>query len=152
MKSKSKILLRTACVLIFVHLAGHFIGHTGWQRPTDPKMQEVVNAMVENKANYMGAVRSLADFYHGYSVLLFIVYGLSIWALWILSSRDKKDSQLIIPFGVAYLAIGAVEFWLFFPFATIISTLAGVAIVLSLFFNDNKPYKKDIKNENRKDY
>jgi hypothetical protein len=101
MKSKSKILLRTACVLIFVHLAGHFIGHTGWKRPTDPKMQEVVNAIL---------------------------------------------------FGVTYLAFGAVEFWLFFPFAAIISTLAGVTIVLSLFFNDNKQYKKDIKNENRKDY
>jgi hypothetical protein len=140
--NKAKILLRIACVLIFVHLAGHFIGHTGWKNPTDPKMQEVVSVMIENKANYMGAVRSLADFYHGYSLLLFIVYGLSIWALWILSSGfNKKNSQLtkrlVIPFGITYLAFGAVEFWLFFPFAAIISTLAGAAILLSLFHNAN---------------
>jgi len=137
MNSKSKLFLRIACVLIFVHLAGHFIGHTSWKRPADPKMQEVVNAMVEHKANYMGAVRSLADFYHGYSLLLFIVYGLSIWALWVLSSGINQDSKLtkrlVIPFGVAYLAFGIVEFCLFFPFAAIVSTLAGMAILLTLF-------------------
>jgi len=38
--NKPKLFLRTACVLILVHLAGHFIGHTGWKKPADPKMQE----------------------------------------------------------------------------------------------------------------
>ena len=142
-----KLLLRIACGLIFIHLAGHFIGHTSWKRPADLKMQEVVNVMVENKANYMGAVRSLADFYHGYSILLFFVYGLSIWALWILSSGIHKDSQLtrrlIVPFGITYLAFGAMEFWLFFPFAAIISTLVGISIFLSLFFNKKGRSKKN---------
>ena len=142
MKSKAKIFLRIACVLIFVHLAGHFIGHTGWKKPADPKMQEVVKTMIENKANYMGAVRSLADFYHGYSLLLFIVYGLSIWVLWLLSGGVGKDSRLtkrlIFPFAVSYLAFGAIEFWLFFPFAAIISTLAGISILLSFFFIERK--------------
>ena len=132
-----KLLLRIACGLIFIHLVGHFIGHTTWKRPADLKMQEVVNVMIENKANYMGAVRSLADFYHGYSILLFIVYGLSIWVLWVLSSGKNSDSQLtkrlVIPFGIAYLAFGIVEFCLFFPFAAIISTLAGMAILLTLY-------------------
>lgn len=138
--NKVRILLRTACVLIFVHLSGHIIGHIGWEKPADPKMQKVVNAMVENKANYMGAVRSLADFYHGYSILLFIVYGLSIWMLWILASGIKTDKRmakrLALPFGITYLAFGAIEFIHFFPFAAIISTLAGIAIILSLFYDE----------------
>ena len=51
--NKAKIFLRTACVLIFVHLTGHFIGHTGWKNPTDPKMQE----------NEKGATTELINLY-----------------------------------------------------------------------------------------
>jgi len=56
--NKAKIFLRTACVLIFVHLAGHFIGHTGWKNPTDPKMQETV---IEQTKEILRALRIISD-------------------------------------------------------------------------------------------
>ena len=100
-------------------------------------MQNTVNAMIENKANYMGAYRSLADFYHGYSLLLFVVYILSVWVLIVLANSRKKDIKLVknilFPFGIAYISFGVIEFYQFFLFAASISALAGVLILLSIF-------------------
>lgn len=135
--NKSVIALRVACVFIFIHLAGHFFGHTEWDTPVDPKMQEVINLMLANKSEYMGATRSMGEFYMGYSYIIFGLYILSIWVLWVLSMGIRKGSgtakRAILPFGLAYLAFGAVEFIYFFPFAAIISTLAGLLVLYSFF-------------------
>lgn len=135
--NKSVIALRVACVFIFIHLAGHFFGHTEWETPLDPKIQEVVNSMIVNKAEFMGVDRSMADFYNGYSYILFGVYILSIWVLWVLSMGIKKGSgtskRAVLPFGIIFLAFGAIEFIYFFPFAAIISSLAGLLILYSFF-------------------
>ena len=133
-----KILIYISALLIFIHLAGHFIGHRSWQTPQDSNMQTVVNTMIENKTSYMGAQRSLADFYHGYSLILFVIYILSIWILLMLADSRSRDIRLakkiLLPFGIAYILFGAIEFFRFFPFAASISTLAGLSILLSVFF------------------
>ena len=136
---KSKILLYLSSLLMLVHLAGHFIGHRTWKTPKDAGMQNVVNAMLGNKANYMGAQRSFADFYHGYSLLLFVIYILSIWILIVLiGSIRRRDIKLIknilLPIGIAYIFFGIIEFLQFFPFAAGLSALAGLLILLSIFF------------------
>ena len=134
---KYKILLYVSSLLIFIHLVGHYIGHRSWKMPTDSNMQSAVNAMIENKTNYMGAHRSLADFYHGYSLILFVVYILSIWVLLILADSRSRDIRLakriLLPFGIAYTLFGVIEFFQFFPFAAIVSTLAGFSILTAVF-------------------
>ena len=47
---KAKVLLKIAAGLILIHLIGHAVGHTAWDKPADPKMMEVVTAM----KNYEG--------------------------------------------------------------------------------------------------
>ena len=136
---KAKLLLYLSSLLIFIHLAGHVIGHSSWKTPKDANMQNVVNAMVENKANYMGALRSLADFYHGYSLILFVLYILSIWILLVLVNNLRRNDlrlvkNILFPLGLAYTIFGIIEFYQFFPFAAIISTLAGLSIFGAMFF------------------
>ncbi|MCL2025954.1 MAG: hypothetical protein FWG92_04020 [Leptospirales bacterium] len=101
-------------------------------------MQNVITTMVENKTNYMGAHRSLADFYHGYSLLLFVVYILSIWILMVLASSHRRDIKIVksilFPLGIAYIAFGVIEFRQFLPLAAGLSALTGLLILLSLFF------------------
>jgi hypothetical protein len=136
---KAKLLLYLASLFIFIHMVGHFIGHSSWKTPKDPNMQKVVNAMVENKANYMGALRSLADFYHGFSLILFVLYILSIWILLVLVNNLRRNDlrlvkNILFPLGLAYTLFGIIEFYQFFPFAAIISTLAGLSIFGAMFF------------------
>jgi hypothetical protein len=134
---KAKLLLRIAAGLILIHLLGHSMGHSSWDKPTDPKMQEVVNAMLGYKTEFMGASKSMGDYYNGYSLILFFVYGMSICILWFSSAfiSHQKDiaKKILYPVGLAYVAFGIVEFLYFFPFAASISMGAGVLILFTLF-------------------
>lgn len=131
-----KILLRIAAIVVFIHLLGHTIGHLAWDKPKDPKMNEVVMAMKGYSANFMGAVRSMADYYNGYSVIMFGVYVMTIMILWILSGApreyEKLVNRLVLPMGVVYMFFAGTEFIFFFPFATTISCLAGLLMLLSV--------------------
>ena len=133
---KSKILLYLSSLLILIHFAGHLIGHLSWKVPKDANMQNAVAAMIQNKANYMGAYRSFADFYHGYSLILFVVYILSIWVLMVLANGIRKDirfaKSVLLPFGIAYISFAVIEFRQFFLFAASISALTGLLILLSM--------------------
>lgn len=80
MNTKNSI--RVSIGLIAIHLFGHTMGHLGWDKPEDAKMQEVVSVMKSHSADFMGATRSMGDYYNGYSLILFVVFGLSIWLLW----------------------------------------------------------------------
>ena len=135
---KYKILLYVSSLLILVHLAGHFTGHRSWKTPKDANIQSVVNMMIENKTKFMGVNRSLSDFYNGYSLMLFVVYILSIWILLVLTDSRRRDIKLtkkiLIPFGIAYVVFGVIEFFQFFPFAASVSALAGLLILSSIGF------------------
>ena len=58
---KAKVLLKIAAGLILIHLIGHAVGHTAWDKPADPKMMEVVTAMKNYEGEFMGEVHSMAD-------------------------------------------------------------------------------------------
>lgn len=99
-------------------------------------MQEVVKSMKSNEAEFMGATRSMADYYHGYSIILFGLYGMSILILWVLSGSEEnvKTTKTISGIlGVTYLFFAVIEAIYFFPFAASISGLAGVTTLLSVF-------------------
>jgi len=136
---KSKILLYLSSLLILVHFVDHFIGHLSWKTPKDANIQNVVNAMIESKTSYMGVHRSLADFYHGYSLLLFVIYILSIWIFIVSANSHRRDIKIVktilFPFGIAYIVFGIIEFRQFFPLAASLSFLAGLLILLSILFS-----------------
>jgi hypothetical protein len=131
-----KILQRIAAIVILVHLLGHTVGHIMWDNPDDPKMQEVVNAMKGYESDFMGARKSMADYYEGYSWEIFFLYGMTISILWVVSGFKQDDKamtkKLLYPIAIAYMAFGVIEFIHFFPFAASLSMIAGILIALSL--------------------
>jgi hypothetical protein len=133
---KAKWFLRIAAVLIFIHLLGHSMGHAGWDKPKDPRMQEVVNAMKSYEGQFMGASQSMADYFNGYSLILFLVLVMSAAQLWIASgvidSNREITKKLLYPLAVAYFGFSIVEFVYFFPFAAGISFLAGLSTLLAV--------------------
>ena len=134
---KSKVWLRVACVFILVHLLGHGVGHATWDKPEDPQMQKVVDAMTGYESAFMGAERSMGDYYNGYSLILFFVYAMSISILW-QSSRYAETyrgfaKSVLYPLAFTYVAFGVIEFMYFFPFAGAMSLGAGLIVLFSIY-------------------
>lgn len=129
-----KLFIRTSAILIFIHLLGHTMGHLSWDDETGP-LFSVVKEMKSHSAEFMGATKSLADYYNGYSLMIFGLFGMTILVLWILSNHSTTNQklvrQILYPVGIAYLFFGIAEYLYFFPFAAIISILAGVSAILA---------------------
>ncbi len=132
----AKVLLRIAATLLGVHLLGHTAGHLGWDKSTTPKMATVIDGMKQVKEPFMGALRSKADYFTGYSLILFFVLAMSIMVLWAGSNKVKEHKSIIAPFiyavGIAYIGIGIVEFLHFFAFAACVSLLAGLLAIVAV--------------------
>jgi hypothetical protein len=132
----AKVLLRIAAGLMFIHLLGHAVGHATWDKPEDPKMLDVVTAMKSYEAEFMGSVKSMADYYNGYSLLIFGVYAMSLVLLWITSGFVQEQTviakKILYPVGITLLFFGIVEFLFFFPFAASMSFLAGILAISSV--------------------
>ena len=132
----AKVLLRIAAGLMFIHLLGHTVGHATWDKPEDPKMLDVVTAMKSYEAEFMGSVKSMADYYNGYSLLIFGVYAMSLVLLWITSGFVQEQTviakKILYPVGITLLFFGIVEFMFFFPFAASMSLLAGILTISSV--------------------
>ena len=133
---KAKLLLRIAAGLILVHLLGHTVGHMTWDAPEDAKMKEVVTTMKSHKAEFMGATKSMADYYIGYSLMIFGLFAMSALLLWFISGfvNDQRQiaNRLLFPIGVVYVFFGIIEYVYFFPFAASMSFLAGLLTILAL--------------------
>lgn len=133
---KPKLLLKIAAVLITIHLLGHGIGHVTWDNPEDPRIREVVSSMKLHEAEFMGATKSMADYYNGYSLIIFGLYGMSILLLWFIAGfiNDRRDiaHKLLYPIGVAYIFFGVIEYLYFFPFAAILSFMAGALTIVAI--------------------
>lgn len=93
--------------------------------------------MTEHKFDFMGATRSMGDYYEGYSALILIKYLVFILVLWSISGFMEQHPnlarQLIAPISLGLIAFGILEFVYFFPFAASMSTLAGLASFISMF-------------------
>ena len=129
---KTKLILRIATLVILVHILGHIRGHAGWKTPKDPGQQEVVNQMLTNKAPFMGAVRSMGDYFEGYGQILTVVLVMMMAMTWIISGHaaqhPKIASTILAPLAGCFIAISVIEFIYFFAFAASISLVAGVLI------------------------
>lgn len=131
-------MLRIAAVLLFVHLVGHAIGHFTWKDSLgDESRREVISQMTDYKFDFMGATRSMGDYYEGYSALILIKYLVFMLLLWSISSFADTHPTiariLIAPVSLGLMAFGVLEFVYFFPFAAGISALAGLAAFFSMY-------------------
>jgi hypothetical protein len=130
---KAKLLIRIAAVLILIHMLGHGFGHFTWQNTDNPVKQEVIKQMFSHEFHFMGTMRSMGDYYRGYSLLLLPVYAMSIVLLWLIANASDTQRrlcrQLLYPIAGAYLFFGAIELTYFFPFAAAMSLGAGLLCV-----------------------
>ena len=127
---KTKLLLRIAAGLIVFHLIGHTFGHVTWRQATEPAKQEVIRQMTENKFPFMGAVRSMGDYYEGYGwtcSIAFIFFALTLWFVAGSLTENKKLIQKILFLLSICLFVWCIdEFIFFFPFAACTTLLAAV--------------------------
>ncbi|WP_276366710.1 hypothetical protein [Chryseolinea sp. H1M3-3] len=134
---RTKLLLRIAVACIAIHLLGHLVGHFTWKESNgNASRAEVVRQMTEKEFDFMGATRSFGDYYEGYSAILLIVYLTLIMLLLAISKFAEHQPQtarnLIGPISMCLIAFGILEFVYFFPFAASMSTIAGLATLLSM--------------------
>lgn len=125
---KPKILLRLASIVMILHDVGHMIGSLTWKQAAEPEKQQVIKQMTGQKFPFMGAVRSMGDYYDGYGYASALAI-LSISAiLWIVSGSLTQNPNLakkiLITLAATLFAWGANELIFFFPFAASFSLLA----------------------------
>ena len=133
---KPKVLLRIASIVVFAHDVGHTFGHLSWKETPDPAKREVVRQMTENRFPFMGAVRSLGDYYDGYGFAASLALLLIAAMLWVVSGSATQSPafarKLCLLISIILLAWGIDELVFFFPFAAVFSLLAMVLTVVAL--------------------
>jgi hypothetical protein len=135
---KSKILLRIASIVMFLHAIGHTIGALTWKKDPDPTIQQVVDDMISHKFIFMGALRSIGDFYEGYGITMIFVLILVAVLLWQLSAFSVKypvpTARLLIPISLSLVVIALIEFRYFFFLPGAFSMIAGLLSVWPVLF------------------
>jgi hypothetical protein len=131
-----KALLRFASIVILLHMAGHTIGHSSWKATSDPVKQEVINQMFGHQFAFMGATRSMGEFYDGYGWFAAIALLATGVLLWIVSDSAAESPgvsrRILIVLCLFLFAIGIEELIYFFAFAASFSLLAAVLTGLSI--------------------
>lgn len=134
---KPKILLRIAAILIFIHSVLHTYGFNTWKEAPDPVYKTIVDGMTGHKFPFMGAVRSLGNFYEGFGYAGSIALFLIAVVLWFVSGETSRSANLskkiIYAVGIALVAWGIDEIIYFFPFAASITLTAAILTLLSGF-------------------
>jgi hypothetical protein len=127
---KPKILLRIASLMMFLHAIGHTIGALTWKKDLNPAIQQVVDDMIGHKFIFMGASRSIGDFYEGYGMMMIFVLLLMAVLLWQLAAISVKHpvpaATLLITISLSLLAIALIEFSYFFLLAGAFTLIAGL--------------------------
>lgn len=133
---KTKILLRAAsgCLLFFA--IGHSIGHVTRHTVTDPKAQEVLNIMSENKFDMFGQMRSYDENYTGMSLNLIFTLLAFVCILWLLSGQVETQPQfvrnMLLPIAICVLGFCATSFLFFFPVPAITCLLASILLLIAI--------------------
>jgi len=127
---KSKLLLRIASGLMFLHTIGHTLGILPSNKPPNASIEKVVSDMHSNTFEFMGRTSSLGSFYNGYGVIaLFMIFWTSI-LLWILSNDPvNRLTKKLLPVLFLFLfCMGIAEYIYFFPFAAALTLLAAFLV------------------------
>jgi hypothetical protein len=125
---KTKLLTRIASGLMLFHLLGHCIGHAGWKTSPEPAQKAIVDQMNGQAFPFMGAVRSLGDYYEGYGWICSVALLFFAIVLWLVSGAAAEArslvSKILWTLAVCLLLMGVLELRYFFPFAAGTTLLA----------------------------
>jgi hypothetical protein len=135
-KVDAKILLRLSALFIFIHLLGHCVGHLTWKDANDQIKAEVIRQMTTHRFEFMGAMRSIGDYFEGYSTIMIFVYLMMASILWLISGealqQPRITKKVVFPIAIALTAFCIIECLYFFPFAATISGIAAILACLAL--------------------
>lgn len=140
---KPKIFIRISSILMLLHTAGHTIGALTWKQAPNSSVAKLISDMQTIHFAFMGRQVSLGSFFEGYGIInIFVLLMLSVM-LWLLSdATDNRLTRTLLPVFTSFLLLlGISEYIYFFPFASIISVLAGVSALVAnisiIKFNTN---------------
>jgi hypothetical protein len=91
---KPKLLLRIASIVMILHDVGHMIGSLTWKQAIEPEKQQVIDQMTGHKFPFMGAMRSMGDYYDGYGYASALAILLISIILWIVSGSIVQNPSL----------------------------------------------------------
>ena len=133
---KPKLLLRLASVIILLHALGHTMGVYTWKKPASHVPQELVKQMVDQRFQFMGADRSMAEFYDGFGYASTIALLLIVFLLWIISGLTEKNPgvsvKILLPVLIFLVLFGLDELIFFFPFATALTIVSALLTLLAI--------------------
>jgi hypothetical protein len=131
----SKLLLRIAATMMFLHTIGHSIGALTWKTPPNAAVGQVIKGMEDNHFDFMGRSVTLASFFEGYGFTMILVLISTGLILWFISGEAKSPliSKLLTVLPVFLLGMGTIEFIYFFPLPAALSTIAGICTLIARF-------------------
>jgi len=133
---KPKILLRVASIVMILHDVGHMIGSLTWKQTAELEKQQVIEQMTEHRFPFMGAMRSMGDYYDGYGYASALAILLISVILWIVSGSAAQNPSLakniLITISATLLLWGINELVFFFPFAAAFSLFAIALTFIAL--------------------
>jgi len=128
---RPKLLLRIAAILMLLHTIGHTIGALISSEPPNARVGLVIKGMETEHFDFMGRNTTISQFYNGYGVITIFVLLLISVQLWLLASIQNKIMALTL--AVYLLLTAGCEFIYFFPFASLVSLLAGIATLIAYY-------------------
>ena len=130
-----KLLLRISALLMLFHLLLHTMGHSRWQKTTDPIKQAVISGMTNHAFLFMGTQRSMGDYFAGYGYAGSVALLLFACLLWLLSNAIAQSAgliyKLLVVISICLLLWGIDEIVFFFPFAAGTTLLATLLTVIA---------------------
>jgi len=132
MKAKLWLRLAAGCLLFFA--VGHSVGHFTRHQVTDPRAQEVQKAMMDNKFDMFGALRSYDENYTGMSFNLIITLLMLVAVVWGLAGYAESYPSVVrrvvmpIAVGVAGFAITGFLYFFIVPAVTCVLGAACLGI------------------------
>jgi len=130
-----KILLRIAAIIMLLHAIGHTMGALTWKKTPDVAKQAVIELMTAHKFPFMGAERSMGEYYDGYGFACTLALLLIVAILWITSSVTPHSIALVknilVVLSFILLAWGIDELIFFFPFAAAFTLLSFLLTLIA---------------------
>lgn len=134
MNTKRVLRIAAGCLLFFA--LGHTIGHMSRHNVTDPKAVEVQKAMMENKFNMFGKLRSYDENYTGMSLNLIFTLLAFVILLWLISALANENPllaiKLLIPVLICVAGFTITGFMYFFLLPALTCLLATVLLTIAL--------------------
>jgi hypothetical protein len=141
-----KLLLRISSALIFFHAILHTMGQMQWKVAASPAYAEVVTQMTGPKFPFMGAERSMGEFFDGFGITVTIALLLVGCLLWALSdiaiAYGGAGLKLLIPVVVFLILLCVIEIIYFFAFAAVVTGLAAMLSTWAIVGLNNSHLEK----------